>query len=101
MDEYTAGVIIALTKENPVAAAHLFASTREQYGPTKDDAVNIERMIGKRCIVSWNIPGVIVGVNESSGGIYNGARYPLCVRQDTTGKVFEYGFEGFRLIDEA
>lgn len=43
MDEYTAGVIIALTKENPIAAAHLFASTREQYGPTKDDATNIER----------------------------------------------------------
>lgn len=77
--------------------APVFASRR---GPTRAEMEAVESMIGKRCVVSWNIPGVVVGVNTTRGSLYSGDRFPLLVKQDATGKVFEYGFDGFSLVEE-
>lgn len=89
------------TDESLMAFLSFYVLGTRQSGPSKEDEEVVAGLIGKRCIVAYTVPGVIVGINRSADAVYGGARFPLLVRQDSTGKVFEYGFEGFRLIDEA
>ena len=102
MDHITAGFLIgaALNGADNDKVADLYKMFNDGSGPSQEDVEKIKSLIGRKCTVSWGVPGTIVGVNTTSSGIYNGGKYPLLVKQDKTGKVFEYGFDGFKLIEE-
>ena len=102
MGSITSGILLsaAMNGADNDRTADLYKMFNDGSGPSQETIQKIEGMIRRKCTVSWDIPGTVVGVNTSSSGIYNGGRYPLLVRQDKTGQVFEYDFDGFKLIEE-
>ena len=58
----------------------------------------VRSLVGRKCIVSWNMPATVVDVNTSVGGFYPGYKYPLVCKLDS-GATFEYSFDGFSLVE--
>ena len=102
MDRFTVDMVVqAIERNDSKALGMLAALTQNQTAnillPYETETL-VRSLIGRKCIVSWNMPATVVGVNTSVGGFYPGHRYPLVCKLDS-GAVFEYSFDGFSLVE--
>lgn len=102
MDRFTVDMVVqAIERKDSRALAMLAAITQN---PTANILLPYETeklvrsLVGRKCIVSWNMPATVVDVNTSVGGFYPGYKYPLVCKLDS-GATFEYSFDGFSLVE--
>ena len=63
MDSITSGILLsaAMTGADNDRIADLYKMFNDGSGPSQETIQKIEGMIGRKCTVSWGIPGTVVG----------------------------------------
>ena len=110
IDSFTASVLTEHVKEgnaDEVLALYKDLCTTHDGGPSDEVISLVTSLIGKKCKVKHTSHiGVVEGVNRSTGGFYNGGRYPVFVkitksrRTSAVGKVFEYELSQIEIINK-
>lgn len=109
IDGFTAGLFLgaAMNGASPESIMDLKKSLESPRagGPTQEAIDFFEKNKGKKCKVRFtSYTGIIHDLNRSSGGIYNGERFPIYVLITGEGRaknrIFEYELDQVEVIEE-
>lgn len=100
-DATTAQMILSVAASDVNKGADLYKEimSDKTTGPTDEARAFITANMGKRVKNIGDMLGTLVGVNETTTGLYNGNRYPALIKLDT-GQTFEYCLSTFTVVED-
>ncbi len=100
MDGFTASILLdAVVKGGGDNVADLYKSlnSNQDGGPSEEARRFFAQNEGKVCKIKYTThEGIVLLLNEATGGFYPGSRYPIKVKitnGESSGHVFEYDLE--------
>ncbi len=103
MDGFTAAALLSAVEKgmdnDKVADLYKMFKGEESNGPSQEARDWITKNKGKRVKSSSGNVGVVERLNDSTCGVYNGERYPIYVRHDEDGKIYEYGLDELEVLE--
>jgi hypothetical protein len=80
--------------------AQFLSSDTDEHHEGIQQAISNGFVIGARVYMKWNLEriGTVVKYRTRIGGLYCGIRYPIDVKWDEDGSVFEYDLDSVKLL---